>query len=78
LASNAGEHGPYEIQGLSGQGGMGVVYGAVQPSLDREVALKVLPLAQVTNAQAKERFEREGCLDSIGKLFSPSVSHRAP
>jgi len=35
--------GRYEIRSLSGVGGMGEVYRAVDPKIGREVAIKVLP-----------------------------------
>ncbi|TWU42724.1 serine/threonine-protein kinase [Novipirellula artificiosorum] len=48
----------FEILGTLGRGGMGVVYEAKQLSLDRVVALKVLPLGTVNPLTAK-RFQRE-------------------
>ena len=39
--------GPYEILSLIGAGGMGEVYRARDPRLDREVAIKVLPADRV-------------------------------
>src|ERR1700751_3342432 len=45
--------GPYEIVALIGAGGMGEVYRARDPRLNRDVALKI------SAAQFSERFERE-------------------
>src|SRR5262249_37319712 len=45
--------GPYEIVGTLGAGGMGEVYRARDPRVDREVAIKV------SAQQFTERFERE-------------------
>ncbi len=46
MALDAGKRlGPYEVVGLIGQGGMGEVYQARDTTVDRDVALKVLPEA---------------------------------
>ncbi|WP_413433130.1 protein kinase domain-containing protein [Crateriforma spongiae] len=42
-----------------GRGGMGIVYEAVQESLGRTVAVKVLPKGRLENEQALARFQRE-------------------
>jgi eukaryotic-like serine/threonine-protein kinase len=47
----------FVITGFVGQGGMGRVYSAHDPDLNREVALKVI--AQETDASSSERFIRE-------------------
>ena len=51
--------GPYEIVSQLGQGGMGVVYLAQDPRLDRQVAIKVLPPDLTRDATAKQRFLQE-------------------
>ena len=51
--------GPYEIRSQLGQGGMGVVYLAQDPRLDRQVAIKVLPPDLTRDATAKQRFLEE-------------------
>ena len=54
----------YEITGELGRGGMGVVYRARDPLLDREVAVKLIPPTML-NPETEQRFQREptGCAD---------------
>jgi serine/threonine-protein kinase len=53
------ELGEYRLLREVGRGGMGVVYEAVQVSLQRHVALKVLPLHRLRGPEHLERFRRE-------------------
>ncbi len=48
--------GPYTITAELGHGGMGVVYTAQDPRLDRQVAIKVLPPDLTRDVTAKQRF----------------------
>jgi serine/threonine protein kinase len=52
----------YRLVDKIGEGGMGVVWKAVDTSLDREVAIKVLPDALAQDADRLARFEREAKL----------------
>jgi hypothetical protein len=54
----------YRIEGILGQGGMGVVYEATQLSLDRTVALKLLATNLGDDDAFRERFRREGLLQA--------------
>jgi serine/threonine protein kinase len=54
-----GPLGDFRIVREIGRGGMGVVYEAVQISLGRRVALKVLPFASALDARQLQRFKNE-------------------
>jgi serine/threonine protein kinase len=49
----------YRIESKLGQGGMGVVYRALDTHLDRPVAIKLLPPEAVANPERKRRFVQE-------------------
>jgi serine/threonine protein kinase len=61
----------YEIQGLIATGGMGAVYCAVQKSLDRTVALKILPLELSQDAAFCAGFEAEA--KAMARLNHPNL-----
>lgn len=54
-----GRLGTYEIVGLIGRGGMGVVVKAFEPALNRYVAIKLLDPALMSVGAARVRFARE-------------------
>jgi len=60
-----------EILSLLGAGGMGAVYKARQPALDRFVALKVLPPQGAAGADSTERFNREA--RALARLSHPNI-----
>jgi hypothetical protein len=51
--------GPYQITSLLGAGGMGEVYRAHDPRLNRDVAIKILPAAFLADVDRHARFEQE-------------------
>ncbi len=59
------------IDEVLGRGGMGVVYKATQLSLNRPVAIKVLPEEVCGQPQFVERFKRE--VDVLSRLSHPNV-----
>src|SRR5215831_17221071 len=63
--------GPYEIESSLGAGGMGEVYRAHDPRLDRTVAIKVLPASLSSDPLLKQRLEREA--KAISKLSHPHI-----
>ena len=64
--------GRYQIVGVLGQGGMGVVLKAHDPMIDRHVAIKVLAEDLANDATARERFLAEA--RAAGKLNHPNVA----
>ena len=61
----------FEILELLGQGGMGAVYKARQPSLDRLVALKILPPQTGADSGFADRFTREA--RALARLSHPNI-----
>ncbi len=60
-----------EVLRLVGQGGMGFVFKARQPTLDRFVALKILPRSLASDPAFAERFTREGRM--LARLNHPNI-----
>ncbi len=63
--------GKYEIKGELGKGGMGVVYKAYDPMIDRDVAIKVISEEALDLTDTLERFYREA--RSAGKLSHENI-----
>jgi eukaryotic-like serine/threonine-protein kinase len=64
--------GAYQITAQIGSGGMGEVYRAHDTSLDRDVAIKVLPKAFATDPERLARFEREA--KTLAALNHPNIA----
>src|SRR5690348_6645880 len=60
-----------EILTLIGKGGMGAVYKARQPALDRYVALKILPPQIASGPGFADRFNREA--RALARLSHPNI-----
>jgi serine/threonine-protein kinase len=63
--------GKYRVLGLLGEGSMGRVFLAHDPTLDRNVAVKVMSGSSVGDAKVQERFEREA--KAIAKLHHQNI-----
>ncbi|MEM9586632.1 MAG: protein kinase [Planctomycetota bacterium] len=63
--------GDYVIQSELGSGGMGRVYKALHPIMERQVAIKVLHPATARHAQSRRRFERE--VQAAARLSHPNI-----
>ena len=63
--------GPYRIINQVGKGGMATVYKAYQPSVDRYVAIKVLPSQLAESREFATRFQQEARI--IAKLEHPHI-----
>ena len=63
--------GHYEIIELIGAGGMGEVYKALDPRLNRTVAVKILHQHISDSPEARARFEREA--QTIARLNNPHI-----
>jgi uncharacterized protein (TIGR02246 family) len=63
--------GKYQVTGVLGQGGMGVILKAHDPMIERDVAIKVLARHLAADASASARFLAEA--RAAGKLNHPNV-----
>jgi serine/threonine protein kinase len=61
----------YELEKELGRGGMAIVYKARDKSLEREVAIKILPFSLSFDAEFVERFQREA--RTSAKLEHPNI-----
>ena len=63
--------GRYRVREKLGSGGMGTVYKAFHPQLEKVVAIKLLRDTLLANPNAIARFERE--MKAVGKLDHPNI-----
>ncbi len=61
----------YEVVAKIGEGGMGTVYRAWHPDLQRDVAVKVLKETRLDNAMARSRFSKE--IEAVGRLRHENI-----
>jgi basic membrane protein A len=65
------QFGHYQIVAPLGEGGMAAVYKAYQPSMERHVAIKVLPRHMAASEEFLNRFRREAKL--LAQLQHPNI-----
>ena len=66
--------GKYEIQGVLGKGGMGVVYKAFDPAISRSVAIKAITKSSLGDSELQHvmsRFRHEA--QAVGRLMHPRI-----
>ena len=82
LKSMAGCPGKYEIKGIIGRGGMGIVFHGYDKELGRDVAIKLLWIDGPCEEEAQERFVRESrtlsVLDHVGivRIFTSGLNEK--
>ncbi|MFN9490222.1 MAG: protein kinase domain-containing protein [Betaproteobacteria bacterium] len=67
--------GKYEIKGMLGRGGMGVVYRAFDPAIHRQVAIKIITKSAMDPSElqyAIARFRHEA--QAVGRLTHPRIA----
>jgi response regulator RpfG family c-di-GMP phosphodiesterase/tRNA A-37 threonylcarbamoyl transferase component Bud32 len=67
--------GKYEVQGILGRGGMGVVYKAFDPAIHRQVAIKTITKSAMDASElqyAIARFRHEA--QAVGRLTHPRIA----
>ena len=71
MSSTPEQIGRYRIVERVGRGGMGVLYRAHDPALERDVALKMMHLDFTSDTHARERFQREA--RAVARLQHPNI-----
>ncbi len=67
--------GRYQIEGILGKGAMGLVYGGIDPAIDRKVALKTIRLDFLSDPEEMEEMKKRLFLEAqaAGKLNHPNI-----
>src|SRR5690606_33250947 len=65
------QYGDYVNESLLGQGGMAQVYQAVDPNLERRVAIKIINPGVAEDPEYTKRFKREA--QAVAKLNHPNI-----
>jgi len=79
-----GRIGSYEVVGVVGSGGMGVVLKAFDKALDRYVAIKTLSPTLATSGSARKRFSREARAaaavvhDNVSEIYGVAEANGLP